>query len=316
MGVSQVHVIGGVKLHPDSFGVSPAVQLGGLTRLGLRIANQVLAMPTSGQALADFIALYGQQFAVMWETLQLAAALDACGVSGTPIAATTNTGLTLYAQKGQEGGTRATGAAHDNWNIKEGIMYPSSLSCDHQGDARLQYDAIPTWDGTNNPIVIAKDAALPAPNSDNQRFTLGPIQLGGVAFTQVRSVQIDFGIGAQAEGADSDIWDRYAWIAAKAPSLVINGINKRWLDSTGIPLTGLICTHANSFVVLRKRAVGGTYVAAGTAEHVTFTFAGLAVVPTIFEAAGNTPGTVSISVPLYYDGTNQPLVVDTTTTHA
>jgi hypothetical protein len=117
------------------------------------------------------------------------------------------------------------------------------------------------------------------------------------------------------EGADSDIWDGFSWVQSVLPSIRLDGVKKRWLDSTGIPLTGLICTHANSSIIFRKRAAGGTFVAQGTAEHVKATFAGLAVVPTVFEADGNAPGTVSIEIPINWDGTNNPVVMNTATAY-
>lgn len=307
--IGQLHTGYAVKFDPES-GAGP-VNMGSVVRQGLRIGNQVVQVPTSGEAFARFIALYGQKFSVMWEVLDLKTCLDACGVLGTYVTSTIKTGVTLYAQKISEGGTRTAGATHDSWNIKEGYAYPSAITCEHQGDARLSYDLLPTWDGTNNPIVIAKDVALPSPITDALRYTIGPITLGGIVFDQVRRVSIGFGIAAQTEGADSDIWDGFSFVQSVIPSIRIDGVKKRWLDSTAIPLTGLLCTHANSSIIFRKRAIGGTFVLPATAEHVKFTFAGLAVVPTIFESEGNAPGTVSIEIPISWDGTNNPLVANT-----
>lgn len=307
--IGALHTLYAVKFDPES-GAGP-VNMGAIVRQGLRIANQVVTIPTSGEALSRFIANYSQRFSVMWESLDLKTCLDACGLAGTYVQSTIKTGVTLYAQKVAEGGTRTSGATHDSWNIKEGYAYPSGVTCEHQGDARLAYDLLPTWDGTNDPIVIAKDVALPTPITDALRYSIGPLTLGGIVFDQVRRVTINTGIAAQTEGADSDIWDGFSWVQSILPSIRIDGVKKRWLDSTGIPLGGLLCTHANSSLILRKRALGGTFVANGTAEHVKFTFNGLAVVPNVFEADGNAPGTVSIEIPLRYDGTNNPLVVNT-----
>ena len=307
--LGQLHTLGTVTVDPDGF-VS-AVQLGGGLRTGLRANNQVVALPTSGEALARFIALYGQKFSVMFQTLKLKAALDACGVTGTKIASATRTGLTIYAQQLDEGGTRKTGSNHDSWNVKNGYLYPTSITCDHQGDAQLEYDCLPRWDGTNNPLIIAKDVALPTAPADDQRFTIGPVTIGGIVFDQVRRIGVNFGIQAVLDGADSDIWDSFTYAQMVAPTITLGGVKKRWLDATTIPLQGLACTHANTSLILRKRADASTFVAQATAEHIKFTGSGLALVETIWDAAGNAPGEVSLQITLRYDGTNMPLVVNT-----
>jgi hypothetical protein len=56
-------------------------------------------------------------------------------------------------------------------------------------------------------------------------------------------------------------------------------------------------------------------VANGTAQHISFTADGLAIPETLFEgsAGRNPPAEVSLSIPLKYDGTNAPIVVNTAT---
>lgn len=310
MTVSVLHGLYGVTIDPDSF--IAVTTLGAITRQGLRVENKIDTLPTSGEQWARFQALHGQKYSAMFETLQLKTALDACGVSGLGIAATVRTGLRLYAQSFQEGGTRKAGANHDSWTIREGILFPTSLTCQFQDDAKLSYDALATYDGTNDPVVIAKDVLLPAALlTDALRYTIGPITLGGLVFDHCRSVEINFGLQGVTEGADSDIWDTFAWFENVLPSITIKGVKKRWIDATGVPITGLAMTHANSSIFFRKRALGGMFVANAVAEHVKFTFCGMCVPQTIFDAAENRPGEVDVMIPLRYDGNDTPLKVNT-----
>ena len=308
--VTRLYNNDAVKIDPDSFAATPVI-LGGITRVGLRINNQIVAMPTTGEAYARFIALYGQKVAPAFETLQVAKALTNCALSGLKIsAATVGTGLTTYQKKIAEGGIRTSGANHDTHNFKEGLLYPTGIEVDHQGDARITYDLCCTYDGTNNPVVIAVNQNLPTPPTDLERFTLGPLTLGNVAFAQHTGYSINFGIKVNAEGAESDIWDTYCWIDTVEPTITIRGIDKKWFDAAAIPLTGLVMTQANTKLYLRKRAAGGTYVADGTAEHIKMTMAGVATVETAWEAGPTGKGTVSIKLDTNWDGTNLPIVIN------
>ncbi len=310
MPVTRLYNNNAVKIDPDSFAGSPVI-LGGITRVGLRINNTVVAMPTSGEAYARFIALYGQKVMPSFQTINPAAALTQSALSGLRItAATLGSGLTTYQQKIAEGGIRMSGANHDTHNFKEGLLYPTSMECSHQQDLLLDYDLCTTYDGTNNPVVIATNTSLPTPPADAERFTLGPITLGGIVFAQHTGVSVNFGINAQSEGAESEIWDTFCWIETGQPTLTIRGVDKKWFDAAAVPLTGLALTHANTKVYFRKRAAGGTFVADGTAEHIKLTLCGLATIETAWDASGSGKGTVAIKLDTNYDGTNLPIVIN------
>lgn len=309
MPITRLHTNSGVKVDPDSFSGTPVI-LGGITRVGLRINNQVVNMPTSGEAYARFQALYGQDIRPTFTTLNPAAALAICALSGLKIAAAVaGSGLTMWAQSIAEGGIRTSGPNHDTWNFKEGLLYPTTMNCEHQGDLALDYDLATTWDGTNDPVVIATGASLPTV-TDAERFTLGGVTLGGISFTQKSGVSVDLGLRCNVDGSDSDTWATFAWIEDVNPKVTIRGVDKKWFDATKVALTGLVMTHANTKVYFRKRAAGGTFVADGTAEHIKLTMAGLVVVDVGWEATGSSKGNVTLALHGKYDGTNLPIVIN------
>src|SRR5207244_731271 len=94
------------------------------------------------------------------------------------------------------------------------------------------------------------------------------------------------------------------------PSIRLSGIDSEWWKSTVIPLTGLNIGHTATAIYLRKRAAGGTFTADATAEHIKFTAAGMPIVEG-FDGSGNALDDVTVHFPLKFDGTNNPIVINT-----
>lgn len=305
--VSRVHGIYGVELGK----VSP-VLLEGITAQSLRTGSEVVGEPTSGDVYPRFISLRAQNPGGNFSTQSIALGLDEIGLVGLDIASL-DTFLNLFAQKHAEGGTRSAGATHRKYTIHEGMITVDTINADHQGDAVLAYNITPSYDGTNNPIVEADAQSLPAfpITADQKRFTLGPVTLESVVIEQIKTLEVNFGIVIKVEGADSDIWPTHVSIEQIQPIITMRGIDTEWLKVGNIPFTGLFLTNANTKFYLRKRALGGTFVADNVAEHIEFETQGMAVVEDIIDAAGNATGESNIIVTTNYDGTNVPLVIDT-----
>lgn len=305
-GVSAVHTLCAV--------VANTTVIGGITAQRLGVGSDVRATPTSGEAEPRFVSLYRQAPVGGFTTLNVAAALNAFGATSpySKSIADLAAGLIFYAQKMAEGATRSAGATHRKYTMKEGIVLPRMISATHGGDATINYDTILSWDGTNDPIAETDSVALPESITDAERFTLYTSTLEDIELSQLRGIDISFGIMAQSDGSESEIWDRHAHIATVAPVITFRGVNVAWLADTAIPLLGLAVTHANTSIYLRKRALGGTFEEDATAEHIKITAAGMATVQNAFDATGNALGTCDVVLTTYNDNTNDPLVIDTT----
>lgn len=311
MGVDRLHTLYAVHLFADSMGA--AVLIGGITQLDVPTGTEVRSEPTSGDPYPSHQAIVAQRPRANFTTHHIARALDATGLVGIPLKSVTNFGLRLYAAKYAEGSTPASGSNHLRWTIREGVLVPRRLSVSHQGDATLTYEVLVTYDGTNAPIVATDSVELPTGLVDDERFTLGAVTVGGVPLPQVTGFDIDFGLGAETEGSNSDVWDTHSSIRTVRPMLTLRGIDATWFKDSVIPLVGRAGTHANTAIYLRKRTDdGATFVDGATAEHIKYTACGLAYVDQIFSAQTNQPGEPAVMMPLRYDGTNYPLVVDTT----
>lgn len=303
MTVARLHNIHAVKIGST---VIPA-----LTKRGIRFNSDIRNEPTSGEIYARFQALYAQNPDGDFLTRAIAIALGACALTGTAL--TSAAPFLAYSQKNTEGGGRTSGSNHRKVTINEGIIVPRKLTIEHQGDAVLEYHIMATYDGTNAPVVLAESEALLSV-TDAERFTIGAITLndGSTAYTfdHVRRFELDFGISAEAIGADSDIWPTSSRIGDINPSLRLTGFDNMWWGSSKVPLTGLNVVHTGTKIFLRKRSAGGTFVADATTEHIKFTVAGLATIEG-FDGSGNSLDETSLYLPMKFDGSTNPLTINT-----
>jgi hypothetical protein len=304
MTVARMHNLYAVKIG--------STVIGAISKRGIRTGAEVRQQATSGEVFARFQALYAINAMADFETEQLAVALGACALTGTAL--TSAAPFVAYAQKNAEGGTRTSGSAHRKYTINEGIVIPRRLTCEHQGDAKLHYEVLATYDGTNEPVVVSESQSLPSV-TDAERFTIGAITLadadGVTTYTlpQVKRIEIDFGIAAETVGADSDIYPTSCRIVEIQPSIRLTGIDSEWWKSNVIPLTGRNIQNSGTKIYLRKRAAGGSFTSDATAEHIKFAAAGMAVVEG-FDSSGNALDEVSVYFPLKFDGSNNPITIN------
>jgi hypothetical protein len=289
-------------------------QLGAITQVALPLNTQVGGEPTSGSLYTYWQGVVSQKPQCDFTTKAIAAALGICGMTGYNIGATSSA-MVVYAAKRQKGGTIAAGASHRKYTFNAGILVPRTLTVNHGEDATLSYQAVLAYDGTNAIILPVDAQALPAAEADAERFGLGPITIESILLKSVESLSIEFGITAEAEAAGGDIWPDYPGIKAILPVLTLRGMDPTWLASATvetIPLGGTLVTHAATNIYLRKRLLGGTYVADGTAEHIKLSAAGLATITNALNVDGTENGKCDLTMPMRFDGTNLPLLIDTT----
>jgi hypothetical protein len=294
-------------LGPVAFG---ATVIRGITQSQVGSGTQVRSEATSGELYPSLQSIVEQKPTGSFTTKELARALDACSPPGVSIATLTG-GLVWYFTAEEDGGTRKTGSVHTSHKLTKGLVYPTRLEAGEREDATISYDALATWDGTNDPLQVSHAAALPA-FAESESFGLGPATIGGIALTKFKRFSIDFGLVVEGEGKESEIFDRECTVAAWNPRLTLRGIDPAWMDAAKIPLGGKVGIHTDTKVYLRKRKSGGTFEDAAETVHICFTAAGLAYIDSPAQASGNRRAEISLTMPLTFDGTNPPLVIDTT----
>lgn len=300
------HSLYGVVLNDSS-----PVTIGAVESVNIRHGAQHMAEATSGALYPTHVAIGSQNPTADFSSYAIANCLDQIGIGGLSIADLAS-GLDLYAYKHADGGGRATGTSHRKYTATKGLIVPTRLSCEHRGDATISYNVLPTWDGSNDPLVETDAVAVPSAPTDDERFSIGPISIGGVTIDEIRSFELDFGMSAKTEGADSDLHDTHSSIVEVMAILTLRGINLEWLKSTNIPRAGKAGTHANSSFYLRKRSQSSAgYIADGTAEHIKGTMAGLAYIDDTFTGGKDNPAEASLKLVAKFDGTNAPVVFTT-----
>lgn len=291
---------------------SPVI-VGGIEDNEIDFSPKLNAEAKSGEHFARSVWLQSQNPRASFTTLALKTALDEIGLTGLDISTLTNAtqGLNFFAYKHAKGGTRASGSNHRKYHVQEGIISLGSLNATHQGDAKLAVNVLAQWDGTNDPIVESDSVAVPSGVTDAARWALGGVTIESIALPQVRSLQINFGVKVVSEGNESDVWDSFVTIAEILPTITLTGIDVEWLKAANIPRLGLAVTHANTKIYLRKRLEGGDFKTDVTAEHVKITAAGVISVDKPFDGDGNDAAECSLTMMCSYDGTNDPIVINT-----
>lgn len=303
MSLDSVHSLYDVKI--DS------TVLGGITSASLRLGAEIIGERTGNNLHRQLASLQRAQPQGEFTTHKIAAALDEVGQLGVGIADLTSK-FTMYWAAFDDGGTYQTGSNHRSDTINHGMIVPARLTCDHQGNAQIDYSVFIGYDGSNDPVVTAGSASLPTADSDDERFTIGPLTIGGVTVDHMTRLEIDFGVQMLIQSADSDIYPTLIAVAGTQPIIRATVLDAALFASGAIPLAGKAATHANTTCYLRKRSDGGTFVADGTAEHVSITAAGLAVLEDIHTAGEpGDPAQTTVRLEAQDDGTNNPLVIDT-----
>lgn len=310
MSVTNSYSRHAVVLDTDTEAGTPVI-LGATVELSAALQSQIERTPMTGEIYPRHIAIASIKPGAMLKTHALQDWLDQIGLTGKAIASSSQDGLEIYFQKFAANGGPASGSVHRSLTISSGLIVPRRLTVSHQGDAELTFDVLIIYDGTNDPIVVADNVALPSSPPDNERFTIGPVDIGGVTINHIRSVEIDFGINARTLGADSDIYDTRAEIRTINPTITMRGIDVTLLKSAGIPIGGLAATHANTAIYFRKRTQTG-FVADATQEHIEVTAYGLAVIDDAAGQSGDENAETSFRLECAFDGTNTPIVIDTT----
>jgi hypothetical protein len=303
MAAPDLHVV-----HAISIGQTVPVIIGGITDQDSQFGGEVRAEVVDGLPYSQFLSLVDSKPVWRFSTLAVETALTAISTLGLSITALP-TGLIAYIQTILDGGMRAAGALHSSYTMVHGVLVPTKLSVADNGDAKADFEATIAWDGTNNPIVPNDTVDLPNAVGGLLRYGIGPVVIGGITLTQITGVDIDFGLKVEVDRdrSKSNVYPEAAWIDRVDAKITVRGNKKAWFSAGIVPLLGLVGTHANTSVYLRKRALGGTFVPTATIEHLQFTAAGMAVLDKPYGASGNKPGEVSITLTTYWDGTNAPI---------
>lgn len=302
MAVNALHTISQVRVGATNYftGVSGFAYNGGFERL---------VQSGDGNARPTFTAIGRQVPRFGFTTTGIATALGISGVTGAFV--TSGNVLTTWFQALDEGGTRKTGALQTSLTVNEGLLVPRSLSAGSSSPATLDYECVCGYDGSNAPVVFAASATLAGTSGVSELFVAGPLTVNGTAINGVQQIDVDFGIADVAQSGDGNAYATFLSIQSIAPTVRIRTTDVATIQSL-FGVSGLAQSATDTVFYLRKVSEGGTRVADGTSEHVSFTMDEGQV--SIDDISGSDGGALEATVVLTptYDGTAEILVVDTT----
>jgi len=310
MAITNLYTLYGVNIAATS-----PVFLGQIRDWGVSAGISEFLEGSDGDVDARYAAVNEQRMSVSFTTRDIKAALDAAGISGRQIDVDTPDTLgaiECWFQVIDKGGTRKAGGSGDNHTkltLSDGILLPRQLQASQGQLAEISYDALLTYDGSNNPIVIDTTANLSGTPGTSVLWTLGPVSINGAAINGVTDLTVDCGIEEIVEGSDGEVWPRYSAIMSRRPSITFRTPDAGLLNTLGI--TGAAQGASDSLVYLRKVAKGGMRVADGTAEHIKIAIDDGRI--TVREARGTHGERLGVKVQItpVYDGTNEVLAITT-----
>lgn len=295
-------------------GDSAVAGIYGISQMRLSANAEVRKERTSGLVYPDMAAVDAVKPVLSFTTYDLENAIEQLTLLGKCIIPDTGKpGLVAYGQKMSCAGI-VSGSVHRSMTIAQGLVVPRTLTIDHAGNAQLSYDAYATWDGTNDPVVLATTASLPTytpstwPTAPVGRWTMRNMTLASTAITGKRSISIDFGAAVTHEAADGDRYPTVSTLGGISPVITVRGVSPSWW-TTHCDLDGTTAAHASATIELLKRGV-----AIGTAVHIKLTFAGVVTFDTLFDAGVDGPGESVLRIDCVGDGTNAPIVATTNQT--
>ncbi len=312
MSVTALHTLYAVDVDPVIAGDS--IFIDQVTDFAVSPNVQEALAGADGQVDPTYVATMGQAPRIGFSTSKLATVLAKVSaqffIKGIKIDSDVDDdGLECFFQKLSEGGTREGASSHVKLTVNEGLLVPRGISAVQGGIATLGLETLITWDGVNNPIVIAGSQSLIGSPSVSELYTLGPVNINGSQIDGVQGWQFDPGIVSIVRGADGLPWPTYVGIMSRVPSLIIQTTDVTVLSTFG--LAGAAQGASDSVAYLRKMAEGGTRVADATAEHISFTMdAGMITVGPITGSHGEILG-AEIRYRPTWDKINDIVVVDT-----
>lgn len=296
-----------VQITPDG---GTATMISGITQQAVRVGAEHTAEATAGSEYARHGAINQMRPGGSFTSYAITDVLDLLGLRGACLAGGASPGAEFFQRALARCGTVQSTAVHRKIIIPNGLAVARGISVSHRADATINVEVLAYYDGTNNPLIISENIAAPTGIADTARYTLGPIEVAGIAIEGNLSVDIDFGNGAATDGGDSEPYDTHIQIPQIVPTITIRGRDVAKFGASGIGLVGAHGTHANTSIVLRKRTAG-TASFSDDADNIEFTADCIASFDDGFTASGNQRGEASLTLTALDDGTNAPLVIDT-----
>jgi len=245
---------------------------------------------------------------VSFSSRAIATILDNIVFTGQRIQSTDK--LTCILAALQTYGTIQSGSVHRGIEIVNGLMSLGSLTASQDTPAEISVNAIGVSTDGSSPVAYLSSQALPTGSSSDQLFFAGPIDLDGSNAIDIASgFTVDFGMELEILRTDGHAFPKEVFIKTITPVVTIPNPSASLLSVVGDG--GKQITNASLF--LRKHSTDADMrVADATLQHIQFTIAeGYARVQNVQASLENQMG-LEVVITATYDGSTQPIAIDTT----
>ncbi len=231
------------------------------------MSSQLASFAVAGGIHPSFLGGFGARPAWTFQTTQVKAILDLCGFWGVDLSAGN---VDLYYQSGVNLGSRTaiSSLAHLRFRALRCFLYWTNIRASQGSPATISCRLVPTFDGTNVPVVATGSLAIPAETVFSSLYSLGPVKLNGTALSGVQDWSLDLNPNIIERSDSGEDFTTYIGCAAQTPvfNVTLDDIGS-WTPSIGV--SGLAVTALLAY--LRKRVLGTIrHVADATAEHISF----------------------------------------------
>lgn len=276
-----------------------------VSSITVNYGNEVFHDRVGSEYYKTFAAIKASKPTCTFETPDIGVLLAALGESTVSDFVTTAESLTVYFVKLSHGGNFLGGSTDISFVLNDATVVLRSIGPTHNERAVASVECFGTYDGTHAAITYSAGATVPAATAQTTYYTLGKFYGDAVSF-ETESWSLDTGITVQHEGHSGDYRPTRANVMRRDPTFTANvydfGNNP---DLVGESKTDCV-------FYLQKVDQGGTRVAVGTAEHISFTVSKAHLYQNESTANWGDEGKLQITCKPVYDGTNAIVLIDTT----
>ena len=266
----------------------------------------------SGGLYATGLALTGFAPVATFTTKNIAALLGFVGINGQCVGAgKAVTQMDVYQRKIETCKSSLSGTPHLRHRVTTGLLRLGSLSLARGADATLSATLDAFTDGTNAPVGVTDDVALPS-TVIATRFRLGLPKIANVLFPEIDNIDVAFNVETSDKSMElGSIYPDQAGVLTVRPVLTLRGRDLSRVKATLIELGANGATHLNTVVQLIKMANAASYESFASTVHIAATFAGLAVPTNLASASAGGRSTNEIVLTTAQDaGGNAPVLFD------
>lgn len=153
--------------------------------------------------------------------------------------------------------------------MMQGMLYWETISASHNGDATIVCRIVPTYDGTNAPLVSTSQTVAGS-STAAEHFGMGPVVLNGSVIDGVIDVTIASNARILKKGTASEPWDRACYLVELSPVITIRTHDHdRWtthgMTPTEITASGSVGSGLE--VYFRMKDENGVNVSAVSTVH-------------------------------------------------